>query len=271
VISIVVPVYRHKETLRELSGRVRRAMGDNPYEIVFVDDACPDGSLRALEDLVKGDSRVSVIALERNGGQHKAVLIGLRHAAGETAVIMDGDLQDRPEVIPELIDMMRKTGASAVFAGRCGRYESLTRLLTSRIYKRFLHILCGTPPDAGLFVAMDRRMVERLLAFDWFEPNIVAMMGLIGLPLVSVPVVRDRRVAGKSAYSARMRLGMGFSAVRQAFYHKLRLPGPLSGRNEEVGIKALIGARFASVKKDAPKKGEEENAKSRAGVFRGVS
>ncbi len=222
-VSVVVPVYRNAETLEELHRRLDAALGAAgvDFELVFVEDACPAGSLAVLRRLEALDPRVGVLPLPRNVGQHAAVLRGLARARGRAVVVMDADLQDPPDAVPALLARLAQ-GPAAVFAGRRGRYESLGRLATSRLFKRALHVLLGLPADAGMFVAMDRRMVERVLAMDASRPFVVAMIGCAGLPLDSLPVARAPRPSGRSAYRSWRRLAVGVFAMSWAFGYRLR-------------------------------------------------
>lgn len=212
-ISVVLPVYRNADTLRPVHRRLRDVLESHgsSFEIVFVDDASPDGSLAILKELANLDSSVRVLALARNIGQHRAVLAGLPLAGGRWVVVMDADLQDPPEAIPQLLRKAQE-GFAAVFAGRRGRYESAWRLLESWLFKRLLHLACGIPADAGLFVAMNPQMVERLLALRARRPYLVAMIGCTGLPLASIPVARLPRTVG-SAYSHSARLKTGLAGI----------------------------------------------------------
>jgi hypothetical protein len=223
VISIVVPVYRNADTLRELHRRLRQVLEAQwlPYEILFVDDACPHGSRTVLSDVAKHDDRVTVVPLERNVGQQLAVLAGLAQATGHCVVVIDADLQDPPEAIPGLLIRL-EDGFGAVFAGRRRLHEPFLRKVTSRAFKWVLHLLCGTPPDAGLYVAMNQSMVRRLLSFEVPGPSVVAMIGCAGLPLTSIPVERARRPSGRSAYSSASRLSMGVRSVVWVLSRKWR-------------------------------------------------
>ena len=245
-VTVVLPVFRNKEALRELYERLRHVMESNQiqYEILFVDDASPDNSLDVLIELTEIDLHVAVLALEKNVGQHQAVLAGLSHARGEYAVVMDADLQDPPEAIPDLLGKLRP-GVAAVFAGRRGHYESSLRLFTSRQFKRILHFLCGLPSDAGLFVAMSRQMVERLLIFDDPHPFVVAMIGCTGLEVASVPVERSERWLGRSSYNFWKRLKVGCLAIARIPIWKRQKGLQASGqRTNDVKVKAYIGHRF---------------------------
>ena len=156
-------------------------------------------------------------------GQHAAALAGLARARGAWAVVLDGDLQDPPEAIPELLDAGRAAGVPVVFAGRRGRYESRARLLTSRVYKRTLALVAGVPADAGIFMALERSVVERLVALDGRRrPSLVAMVGCLRVPMISIPVERAARPSGRSSYGPLGRLRLGVRAIAWALDWRLR-------------------------------------------------
>ncbi len=236
-LSVVIPVYRNAETVGPLAHRLERVLEAErlSYEIVFVNDACP-ASLEALRELSASEPRVVVVPLEKNVGQHRAVLAGLARARGRAVATMDADLQDPPEALPAMLRSM-ESGYAAVFAGRRGAYESEARLMTSRLFKALLHRLSGVPADAGMFVVMTRQMVASLLARRETRPFVVAMIGASGLPLFSIPVERAPRFGGTSAYSSWMRLSTGCCALFGALPMKWRdrrscLREPASNHNE---------------------------------------
>lgn len=222
-VSVVVPVYRNGDTLQALHDRLQRVLRRErlAYEILFVNDGCPCGSLAVLSRLAAVDSGVRVIALPENVGQHRAVLAGLAQAHGRSAVIMDADLQDPPEAIPQMLAEL-KQDRCAVFAGRRGRYESRGRLATSRLFKSVLHVLSGLPRDAGMYVAMNREMIRRLLGRREQNPFVVAMIGATRLPVTSIPIERCRRPSGESSYSAAMRTRVAYTAIRIAVRAAMR-------------------------------------------------
>jgi glycosyltransferase involved in cell wall biosynthesis len=205
-VSVVVPVYRNAETLQELYHRVHNALDDTglSYELILVNDACAAGSARVVDDLARTYSAVRAAHLSKNGGQHRALLAGLRIARGRWAVFMDGDLQDPPEAIPSLIDEGER-GNPIVFAGRRGNYESTSRMISGRLYRVVLHLASGLPRDAGAFVAVDREAIDRILSLRGPSPFIPTMIWCTGLPLKSIPVERSVRPRGKSAYSSARR------------------------------------------------------------------
>ena len=206
-VSVIVPVYRNASTLTLLATQVFdviAGLGVNG-EIVFVNDASPDDSHARLTSLAASREHVTVVDLPANVGQHAAVLIGLSHARGRACVVMDADLQDRPASIATLWHA-RTPATLAVFGGRRGHYEAGGRHLTSRLFKSVLHHLTGVPKDAGIFVLIERDLVDALVRFPTTFPWIQAMIGCLGVPVVSVPVDRDVRGEGTSSYSSIGRL-----------------------------------------------------------------
>jgi len=247
-VTVVIPVYKNAGTLVELRDRLVKTLATTPssHEIVLVNDACPERSLAVLEEMAAHDSTVSVIDLATNVGQHQAVMVGLAYARGQSVVIMDADLQDPPEAIPKLLERLRP-GCDAVFAGRRGRYQSGFRLFTSRMFKRLLHMLSGVPPDAGIFVALSRNAVNRLLEMEGPRPFVVAMIGCTNLPMVSIPVERDERSVGASAYSFRMRLKSAWRGIWWTLCWKRPLLRRLFGTAPaQTQIQANLSARSAT-------------------------
>lgn len=208
-ILVVIPVFRNEESLVELYHRISQVFYEQNYRwrIVFVDDASPDNSLKVLRGLAERENNVTVLSLKENVGQHRAVLTGLWYCQGDCqyTVVMDGDLQDPPEAIPEMIEFLER-GYDAVFAGRQGKYESSTRHLTSRLFRYARRVINRVPKDAGMFVVLRRKMVERIGSIFTHWPSVVALIGWTGLPVTSVPVTRSERKYGCSAFNGWGRL-----------------------------------------------------------------
>ena len=223
-VSVVVPIYRTADAVPELGRRVVDSLESAglTFELLLVDDACPAGSGAAAAAVAARDDRVVVVSLAENVGQHEAALAGLGRARGRWAAVLDGDLQDPPEAVPGLIEAGREADVPVVFAGRRGKYESRARLLTSWLFKQTLSRLAGVPPDAGIFVVVERPVVEKLLTMQTRRgPSLVAMIGCARVPMLSVPVERAPRPAGESSYSALGRLRLGWRAIAWAVSWKL--------------------------------------------------
>lgn len=215
-VSVVVPVYGNEDSLEELHARLDSVLSpEGSYEIVFVDDASPDRSRFVLRRLASEDPRIRLIELDRNRGQHEAALAGLRHATGRWIVVMDADLQDRPEVIPALLRRGRD-GFEAVFAGREGSYQGRWRMLTSLAYRKLLRGVLPLPQGAGMFVALRSEAARQLLAMAGPPSHLVAMIGAAHINATSIPVERHRRAAGSSTYTTWSRARSAFAALRWA-------------------------------------------------------
>ena len=202
-VSVVVPLYQNSETVAELADRVLVAITSSgrTAEIVFVDDACPNGSGQAAVDVARTRPAVWVIRLAHNVGQHRAVLTGVTQATGTAIVVMDGDLQDCPEGIPDLVAALTRRGG-VVFATRHVPYQPQGRMLTGLLFKRLLHLVAGVPKGAGVFMAFDRNVAARVLAFRGPRPYLVGMVCLVGAPVGTLPVEREARLSNRSAYGS---------------------------------------------------------------------
>lgn len=232
-----MPVYGNESSLRELHRRLADTMEiiNTGFEVIFVDDGSPDGSLVALNELAAEDRRTRILPLAKNCGQSRAITAALRIATGARIVTLDADLQDPPEAIPQLLEVLGGRDG-AVFAGRRGSYESVGRRLTSRIYKGILKLMTGMPRDAGAFVAMSRAVADRIIEMKGGRASLSAMIALTGFPMTSVPIRRNRRPQGRSAYTSRRRLSVASSTLFFVIHHRLRgaarvnLPGPRTTR-----------------------------------------
>ena len=202
---MVVPVHGNAGTLEALVSRLAAALHGRDWRIHLVIDASPDDSAAVAGRLAAGDPRVRVTVLERNVGQHRALGAGLAAEPGATAwVCLDADLQDPPEAVPRLLDRLAEGDVHAVFAGRRGAYEGPLRLLTGAVHRAVLARLTGLPADAGAFLALGPQARAAVLAAA--APSLVAAIGAARLPVASLPVVREVRLQGRSAWTARARL-----------------------------------------------------------------
>jgi len=205
--SVVLPNYNEAETLPTLYHRLTRVMeglGD-PYEIIFVNDGSTDASPKLLWELRDQDERMKVVSLSRNFGHQIAITAGLDYSSGEAVVVMDGDLQDPPEVIPQLIAQWRE-GYDIVFAVRDSRRgEGVFKRSTASLFYRLLRQLTVTeiPLDAGDFRLMSRRAVEALKPIRERNRFVRGLVSWIGFRRTTVTFVRDIRHAGETKYPFR--------------------------------------------------------------------
>jgi len=218
-VAVVVPVYGNQATLPALTARLAAALDARPWRLRLVIDASPDTSAAVAAGLAAADPRVSVTVLERNVGQHRALERGLAAEPDAQAwVCLDADLQDPPEAVPLLLDRLAGGDVAVVFAGRRGAYEGPLRLLTGRIHRTLLARLTGLPPDAGAFLALDATARRIVLAAS--APSLVAAIGAARLRAASVPVAREAREHGRSAWTVRARVRQSSRTLAWAARHR---------------------------------------------------
>jgi polyisoprenyl-phosphate glycosyltransferase len=216
-LSWVVPMYRTREFVEPLCERAigaAQALGLS-CELVLVDDACPQGAADVAERLEFG-LPLRVLRLSQNQGQDSAIRAGLRACTGKWALIIDGDLQDPPEGLSVLWPRAMQ-GYDAVFADRFGKYQSRGRLLSSRLYRRCLERLGDLPRGAGLFVLLNRRLIEAVAATRARRISILAAIAGARGHYTSVPIERAPRASGRSSYSAGRRWWKGAWSLWQIF------------------------------------------------------
>jgi glycosyltransferase involved in cell wall biosynthesis len=208
VVSVVVPVLDEEDNIPELHQRVRSALADVPHEIVFVDDGSTDGSVALVEALAAREQGIVLVQLSRNFGMEVAMSAGLDHASGDYVVLMHADLQDPPELVPEMLAAARD-GADVVYARRIGRDESWLKRQLATTFYRLMERLARTPyqGQAGDFRLMSRRVVGALRGMPEHRRFLRGMVAWVGFEQVPIEYTRAGRHAGRGAsYGALFRL-----------------------------------------------------------------
>src|SRR5712664_2547784 len=204
-LSVAIPVHNEASVLPELLLRVRTvlaALPGGPHEMVFVDDGSTDGTFEMLREAAREDSRIIAISLSRNFGHQAAISAALDHASGDAVVIMDGDLQDIPEVIPQCLEKFGE-GFDVVYAQRVRRKEPLLRRICYFVFYRMMDRLSDIPLplDSGDFGLMSRRVVDQVRRMPEHHRYLRGMRSWVGFRQIGIPVERAERRAGKSKYS----------------------------------------------------------------------
>ena len=205
LLSVIVPCYNEEAVLNETHRRLSEVLEGIPdveYEIIYVDDGSRDGTGQILGALQSSDELVRVVRFSRNFGHQTAVTAGLEHAKGDAVVLIDADLQDPPEVIPEFVERWRE-GYHVAYGVRTDRPgETKFKLATARSFYRMLGRLSETeiPLDAGDFRLMDRRVVNALQAMPERDRFVRGMVAWVGFRQIAVPYKRAPRFAGESKY-----------------------------------------------------------------------
>lgn len=204
LVSVVLSFRNEEEVLPELVERLQRALDGAgvDHELVFVNDASSDDSLAVLTKLHAGDGRIKVVNMSRRFGVAPCVLAGMHYARGDAVVYMDADLQDPPELLPELIARWRE-GADVVYTVRTERRgESRAKLWVTRAAYRAIQSVAeiDLPVEAGDFKLLSRRAVNHLLALPEKDLYVRGLVSWIGFRQVPVPYERQPRGAGRSHF-----------------------------------------------------------------------
>lgn len=215
LVSVVIPVFRNEKSVQPLYERLTAVLEQcaDDHEIVFVEDCGGDNSWNLIQEIASRDSRVKGLKLSRNCGQHPALAAGFEHAQGDEVVMMDGDLQDRPEEIPQLLARLTDD-VDVVYTIQSKPRGSWLTQMTSRLYHYTFSRLTRTkvPPHIGTMRAFNRSFLEAILRFG--ERNVLygPLMTYIGFNAAYVRVTRDER-DGKSSYTFLRRLSLACDSL----------------------------------------------------------
>lgn len=233
LVSVVCPIFREEQTIKEFYRRATEVLESvDPgirHEIVFVNDGSDDGSGEQLRAICAADQRAKLVDLSRNFGHQLAITSGIDHATGDAVVVMDGDLQDPPEVIPAMVERWRQ-GFDVVY-GRRSRRKGEPRLMLamSALHYRLINRLSDTnlPLDTGDFRLMDVAVVDVLRSMREENRYIRGLVSWIGFHQTSVPYVREARFAGKSRYGLMRRVRFAFDGLTSFSERPLRFASAL--------------------------------------------
>jgi len=217
-LSVVVPIYNNADCLDELSGRLAATLSAariENYEVIFVDDGSQDDSRAVLRRLCRQEARIKLIGLTRNFGQQLAITAGFDCSRGDAVLVMDGDLQDPPEVIPEFLAKWRE-GYDVVYGVRLERRgEPWPKRWTASLFYRVLRRLTSTgiPLDSGDFRLLSRRAMDTFNRLRERSRFVRGMVSWLGYPQAPVFYSRAPRWAGKSQYSLRRLVNLGWDGI----------------------------------------------------------
>lgn len=225
-LSLVVPMFNEEETVPVFYQRAVAALERTgvPFELIFVDDGSQDGTFKALRALAQRDRRVKVVRFSRNFGHQTAVTAGLHYARGAAVVVIDGDLQDPPEFVPELFRKWRE-GYEVVYAVRRTRKENVLKRAAYRLFYRALRRLSyvDIPLDAGDFAIMDRRVVDELNAMPERNRFVRGIRAWVGYRQIGLEYDREPRFAGTSKYPLSKLLKLAYDGVISYSFAPLRM------------------------------------------------
>ena len=226
-LSVLVPVYNDQEVLDELSHRLVQTLPQlcNKYEIVLVDDGSKDNSWTKIEELKNKNEHIIAIKLMRNFGQQNAIAAGLDHTNGDIVVIMDSDLQDKPEDIPKLIESLLKNDASMAIAKWTSRKDSFFKKIVSRFFYSVSQKITklNHQPNLGVFRAIRKEVVAELKKYQEKTSSTLSLLYWIGMDYVTVELERDERFSGKSGYTLKKMLKLASDRIFSFSMFPIRL------------------------------------------------
>jgi polyisoprenyl-phosphate glycosyltransferase len=224
LISVIVPTFNEEKVIRECYTRLVNVFLKHKleeYEFIFINDGSNDRSIDILKELASGDPHLKLVAFSRNFGHQAAVTAGLHECNGDVAIIMDADLQDPPEVIPEMLKIYENEKCNVVYGVRIKRKgENLFKTLTAKLFYRFLNFISNEsfPLDAGDFRLVDKNIITAFRNLPEKNKYIRGLIGWIGFKQCPVYYERESRFAGETKYPFRKMLR--FAAVGLFYFSK---------------------------------------------------
>jgi len=226
VVSVVIPLLNEEENLRPLYERLKSSLSHLPCEseIIFVDDGSTDSTLQELQDIAANDTRVKVVPLKQNMGQHAAILEGFKQSKGEIVVTLDGDLQNPPEEIPRLVEKLSE-GFDVVAGWRKGRKDNRFRLILSAFLNLFASLATGVRMrDYGCMMRAYRRgVLQSVSVYGRHTPFIPTLVTSMGSRTCEVPIGHEPRKRGRSKYGLIGLLSLYSSLVADFIHIKMGL------------------------------------------------
>jgi glycosyltransferase involved in cell wall biosynthesis len=243
MISVVVPIYNEEELVRIFHAAVADSMEESgeAWEVVYVNDGSRDSSLQLLRELQAEDTHVVVVDLSRNWGHMGAISAGLQTARGDAVVLMDGDFQDPPEVVPQLVAAWRR-GAQVVTAVRRSRQER--RKVLATLFPLFYRVLGALsdfpiPLNAGIFGLLDRQAVDSINSLREGNRYLPGLRAWVGYKTSVVYYDRQDRAGGEGKLTFLSRIKYAIDAITSFSYKPLRLSFVLAGFS--IFIAAMLG------------------------------
>jgi len=246
-ISLIIPMYCEEQVLEECYKRVKivlEKLDNYQYEMIFIDDGSVDSTLQKLEELAKEDKNVKIISFSRNFGHQAAVTAGLKEVTGDAVVIIDSDLQDPPELIPDMIKYWEQ-GNDVIYGKRTVRKgESAFKLLTAKMFYKILNALSDVeiPKDTGDFRLVDRKVVDTINDLPEHNKFLRGLFSWVGYKQYAYEYERQERYAGKTKYPLKKMLKLSSDGIISFSRRPLKLVGGLGVVSIIISIAILIYA-----------------------------
>ena len=244
-ISIVIPMYYEEEVAEECYQRISNTLKklDNyDYELIFINDGSQDKTQEILENIAKQDKKAKIITFSRNFGHQCAVTAGIKYVTGDCVVIIDADLQDPPEVIPEMLKLWEQ-GNEVIYGKRKSRKgESKFKLLSAKMFYRTLDALSDVkiPMDTGDFRLVDRKVIDVINSMPEHNKFLRGLYSWVGFKQIPYEYERQERYAGKTKYPLKKMLKLASDGIISISTKPLKLVGYLGIITIVISIALLI-------------------------------
>lgn len=245
-VSVIVPMYYEEEVAEECYKRLKKVLEELSekylYEIIFINDGSKDKTLNILENIAQDNKNVKVISFSRNFGHQCAVTAGLKYITGDAIVIIDADLQDPPELIPEMLKLW-EDGNEVIYGKRKSREgESKFKLLTASMFYKTLNALSDVeiPKDTGDFRLVDRKVVEVINSLPEHNKFLRGLFSWVGFKQIPFEYERKERVAGKTKYPLSKMLKLAQDGIFSFSTKPLRIVGTMGIISILISIIILI-------------------------------
>ena len=240
-VAVIVPCYNEEAVLRESYRRTKAALAhlSNPTEIIYINDGSRDRTRALLDEIAAADPSVKVIHFSRNFGHQPAATAGIHHCDADWAIIIDADMQDPPELIPDILALREKEQANVVYCVRLSRDgESRFKLLTAKWFYRLFNSMSEVhfPLDTGDFRLIDRKVMNEFSRFSEHGKYIRGLISWIGFKQVPFYYERKARIAGETKYPLRKMLSFASNAMLYFSKKPLKLATGLGFLSVLVGI-----------------------------------
>ena len=246
-VSVIVPMYYEEEVAEECYKRLKRVLeriNNYNYEIIFINDGSKDKTLSILLDMASKDKNVKIISFSRNFGHQCAVTAGLQYVTGDAIVIIHADLQDPPELIPEMLKLW-ENGNEVIYGKRKSRKgESKFKLLTASMFYRTLNALSDVeiPRDTGDFRLVDRKVVDVINALPEHNKFLRGLFSWVGFKQTPFEYERKERYAGKTKYPLKKMLKLAKDGIFSFSTKPLKIVGTMGIISIAISIVILIYA-----------------------------
>ena len=244
-ISVVIPMYYEEKVAKECYKRVSSCLNkieNYENEIIFVNDGSKDKTMEILEEIAKKNKNVKIISFSRNFGHQAAVTAGLKYVTGDAIVIMDADLQDPPELIPEMIKLW-EDGNEVIYGKRKSREgESAFKLLTAKMFYKALNSLSDVeiPKDTGDFRLVDKKVVQTINEMPEHNKFLRGLFSWVGYKQIAYEYERKERFAGETKYPLSKMLKLASDGIISFSKKPLKIMGTIGIFSIVISILILI-------------------------------